>query len=169
MSLLPHVEGRPVRTQGRSHIMNDAIDRASATDLAFLVMDRGAVPQQFGAILVLDGTFDLPRARALIAQRIPAVPRLRQRLVPVPPGCGRPVWIDDPDFDIGDHVGEVRCPDPGDEGSLRDLTADLVTRRLPATRPLWSAALVTGLADGTSALVVILHHVLADASVAAPS
>jgi WS/DGAT/MGAT family acyltransferase len=142
--------------------MSEAIDRASATDVAFLAMDRGAVPQQFGAILVLEGAPDLPGVQALIAGRISAVPRLRQRLVRVPPGCGRPIWIDDRGFDIGHHVREVRCPYPGDEQALLDLTAEIVTRRLPASRPLWSAILITGLADGTAALVVILHHVLAD-------
>jgi len=142
--------------------MSETIDRASATDLAFLAMDRGAVPEQFAAILILANAPDLPRARALIAERIPAVPRLRQRLVRVPPGCGRPTWIDDSTFDIGNHVSEVRCPYPGDERALLDLTAEIVTRRLPPSRPLWTAVLVTGLADSTAALIVTLHHVLAD-------
>src|SRR6266536_2074335 len=77
-------------------------DRASATDLAFLSMDTGSVPEQFAAVLVLapDGPFDLLRVQGLIAERVPAIPRLRQRLVRVPPGCGRPIWIDDREFDI---------------------------------------------------------------------
>ena len=42
------------------------------------------------------------------------------------------------------------------------VAATTVTRRLPANRPLWSATLVTSLADGGAALIVTLHHVLAD-------
>jgi diacylglycerol O-acyltransferase len=142
--------------------MTAPIDRASATDLAFLSMDRGPVPQQFAAILLLGAAVELTAVRALVGERIRAVPRLRQRLVRVPPGGGRPVWIDDSGFDIGRHVRELRCPHPGDERALLDLAADVVTHRLPRSRPLWSAVLVTGLADGTAALIVTLHHVLAD-------
>ena len=53
-------------------------------------------------------------------------------------------------------------PGPGDETALLGVVADTVTRRLPANRPLWSATLVTSLADGRAALIVMLHHVLAD-------
>jgi diacylglycerol O-acyltransferase / wax synthase len=59
------------------------IERASPTDRAFLAMEaRGRIPEQFGVILLLDqaGGLDLARTRELIAERIPAVPRLRQRL-----------------------------------------------------------------------------------------
>jgi diacylglycerol O-acyltransferase len=139
-----------------------AVDRVSPTDLTFLVMDRGAVPQQIGAVLILGPGLDLPGASRLIAGRIAAIPRLRQRLRRVPPGCGRPIWIDDPAFDIGRHVGEVACPAPGDERALLDTAAGLVTDRLPRDRPLWRAVFVTGLAGGCVALVVVLHHVLAD-------
>lgn len=78
------------------------IERASPTDHAFLAMDAGGVPEQFGVILVLDKTagFDLSRARRLIAERIPAVPRQRQGLIRAPFDCGGPVWVDDPQFDI---------------------------------------------------------------------
>jgi diacylglycerol O-acyltransferase len=140
------------------------IDRASATDLAFLAMDRGRVPEQIAAILVLapGASFDLTGAQRLLAERIAAVPRLRQRLVHLPPGCGRPVWVDDAGFDIRRHVRCVPCRYPGDEQALLDTAAAMVTQRLPRSRPLWSAVFVTGLAGGAVALLVVLHHVLAD-------
>jgi diacylglycerol O-acyltransferase / wax synthase len=141
------------------------IERASAADRAFLAMDAsGAVPEQFGVILVLDRAagFDLATARRLIAERIAAVPRLRQRLVRVPFGCGGPIWVDDLHFDIRDHVHAVCCPQPGDQQSLLDTAVTVIRARLPLAAPLWSAVLVTGLADGTAALVVVLHHALAD-------
>ena len=69
------------------------IERASPSDRAFLAMDSGEVPEQFGVILMFeDGGLDLARARRLIAERVTAVPRLRQRLVKVPLGCGGPIW-----------------------------------------------------------------------------
>jgi WS/DGAT/MGAT family acyltransferase len=38
----------------------------------------------------------------------------------------------------------------------------VVTRRLPAGRPLWSATLINGLIGAESALVLVFHHALAD-------
>lgn len=140
------------------------IERASAGDRAFLAMDRGEVPEQFGVILLLDEAegLDLPDVRQLVAGRIAAVRRLRQRLVHVPLGRGGPIWVDDPAFDIRHHVRAVSCPSPGDEESLWGTALSLVTTRLPAGAPLWRVVLIRGLAGHRAALVVVLHHVLAD-------
>jgi len=54
------------------------------------------------------------------------------------------------------------CPPPGDRRELLAVVADLVSRRVPPERRLWSATLVTGLDDDAVALVLIFHHVLAD-------
>jgi diacylglycerol O-acyltransferase len=141
-----------------------AIERASPSDRAFLAMDAGEVPEHFGVILMLAGSggFELARVRRLIAERVPAVPRLRQRLVRVPFGCGGPVWVDDPGFDISRHVRAVTCPEPADERALLDTALSVIMSPLPRAAPLWSAVLVTGLADDTAALVLVLHHTLAD-------
>jgi len=64
-------------------------DPASCTDLAFLSMDSGPVPEQFAAVLMLtDPALDVPPAHPVLAERIAAIPRLRQRLVRAPVGCG---------------------------------------------------------------------------------
>ncbi len=146
------------------------ISRASASDVMTLTSDVGPAPMQVGACLVLDAGpgFDVAAAQECIGERIRAVPRLRQRLVAAPPGCGRPIWIDDAGFEIGQHVRSVRCPAPGDERALLDLASDVVTDPLPRSRPLWSAVFVTGLIGATGTpggrvgLVVTFHHVLAD-------
>ncbi|WP_367325278.1 wax ester/triacylglycerol synthase domain-containing protein [Streptomyces sp. HUAS ZL42] len=140
------------------------IERASPSDRAFLAMDTGEVPEQFGVVLRLgaaDG-IEVESVRRMIAARVPAVPRLRRRLVRVPFGCGGPVWADDPRFDVRNHVRAVRCSEPGDERALLDTALSLITNPLPRSAPLWSATVVTGLADGTGALVLVLHYVLAD-------
>lgn len=140
------------------------IERASATDRAFVAMDAGQVPEQLGVILLLgQGSGPgLARARQLIAERLPAVPRLRQRLVRVPFGCGGPIWVDDPDFDIRRHVRAAPCRWPGDEQALLDTALPLIAGRLPRTAPLWAATLLTAPAGGSAALVIVLHHALAD-------
>lgn len=140
------------------------IERATATDLMQLASDFPDAPMGAAAVLVLcpGPSVDLAAARAAIGDRIRAVPRLRQRLVRTPLGCGRPVWVDDPGFDVRHHVLAAGCPPPGDEPALLRMVADIVTRPLPSHSPLWSATLVTGMADGGAALVVAFHHVLAD-------
>ena len=129
-----------------------------------LACDITGASMQVAAVLVLDKSIslDIAAVREAMNTRITAIPRLRQRLVDVPFGCGRPVWVDDVSFDISHHVGSVRCASPGDEQALMNVVAETVTRPLRPGRPLWSATLVTGLAGGGSALVVVFHHVLAD-------
>ncbi len=140
------------------------IERASPDDLMMLACDVGPVPLQVGGVLVMDAGpgFDAAAARAAIAARIAAIPRLRQRLCRVPFGCGRPVWVDDPAFDLSAHVRSATCPPPGDETALLEVAARILTEPLPRSRPLWSATVVTGLAGGRAALVLVFHHVLAD-------
>ena len=140
------------------------VERASPADLMQLAADIGPAPMHVGAVMVL-GTgpgFGVEHARQLLGERICAVPRLRQRLYPAPPGCGRPFWADDPGFDLHRHVTQVPCPAPGDRRALLDMAAVVLGEPLPRSRPLWSATFVTGLADGGTGLVIVMHHVLAD-------
>jgi len=140
------------------------IVRASSTDLMELASETAGFPMQVAAVLVLDteAPLDLAEVRRTLAERIPAAPRLRQRLVGAPYGGGRPLWVDDPRFHIDHHVHAVRCPEPGDEAALLGVAGRAATDRLPFDRPLWAATLVTGLAGGRSAVVIALHHVLSD-------
>lgn len=138
------------------------IERASATDRAFLAMEVGDVPEQFGVVLELDGHLSLSRVRELVGDRVGAVPRLRQRLVRTPFGCGGPVWVDDAGFDLRWHVRELMCRSPGGERELMDTALTTVLSPLSRERPMWSVVLLTGLQDDRSALVVVLHHALAD-------
>ena len=114
------------------------IERASTADLALLAMESGsAVPEHLGALIVLDTgpTFDVESAQRVLAERIRAVPRLRQRLVRLPYGCGRPVWVDDPGFNATRHVRLRRCPPPGDEQTLLDVAADDHQRAVAVVPP----------------------------------
>jgi hypothetical protein len=96
---------------------SDLVERASGIDMMELASDVGPVPLQVGAVLVFESGTDLAASgvRDALAERVCGIPRLRQQLVSTPPGCGRPVWVDDPEFDITRHVHDVRCPPAGDE------------------------------------------------------
>jgi diacylglycerol O-acyltransferase / wax synthase len=140
------------------------VERASANDLVQFSLGSDPASTQVGALMILEAgrPLELAAVRAALEERVAAAPRLRQRLRKVPLGCGRPVWVDDPSFGIARHVSEVVCPEPGGERQLLDLVATVVTTSLPADRPLWSATLVQGLADGRAGLILAFHHVLVD-------
>ena len=139
------------------------VDRVSAEDMMSLDADIGSAPMQVGAILMLntapgDDQISLLEALAL---RLGAVHRLRQRLVSVPFGCGRPMWADDSGFDPAYHLDVTACPAGGEEAVL-DIAAEMLVTPLPHDRPLWSAKLITGVSPDRTALVFIFHHVLTD-------
>nr|WP_281362267.1 wax ester/triacylglycerol synthase domain-containing protein [Cellulomonas humilata] len=129
-----------------------------------MATDVGPVPMNVGAVLVLAGATGTgpEHVEAALAERIGAIPRLGQRLVTPPWGLGRPYWVDDPAFELAAHVSRVRCPGAGDDAAMLQVAVGAVTRPLPRSRPLWRAVVVSGLSDGRVALVVVLHHVLAD-------
>jgi diacylglycerol O-acyltransferase len=141
-----------------------ATQRVGADDLMSLASERGSTPMQVGAVLMLDAGASLEPRLALetIASRVSAVPRLRQRLVTVPWGCGRPVWVDDADFAVTRHFSVVRCPEPGGESGILRVATEMLLHRMPRDRPLWVAKLVTDTGGGGAALIVVFHHVLSD-------
>lgn len=140
------------------------IDRAGPADLTVLAADRpGGAPEQIGVVLVLDaGPPDAEHVHRVLVERIASVPRLRQRLRRLPPGLGRAMWVDDAGFDPARHLHRVRLPGPLDDDALLEIAAGAAGRRLPRSAPLWAATLVTGSTTDRIALVLVLHHAIAD-------
>jgi diacylglycerol O-acyltransferase len=60
------------------------------------------------------------------------------------------------------HVRAVCCRGPGDESALYDTALSVIMDRLPRDAPLWLIVLMTDIANGAAAVMVLLHHVLAD-------
>ncbi|MCW5951665.1 MAG: DUF1298 domain-containing protein [Propionibacteriaceae bacterium] len=137
------------------------IERLSGDDLVALASD-GTVRMQVGAVLFLrtPAGWSPESLMTVIAARVLAVPRLRQRLAHLPLGLGRPIWQDVPGFRPEEHLAMEVCE--GGHQAVLDLAADLLVAPLPSSRPLWTARLVTGFATDEAALVIVLHHVLAD-------
>jgi len=94
--------------------------------------------------------------------RLHLVPRFRQKLVTPPFETGRPLWADDPDFNLEYHVRHTALPAPGSEEQLLLLTARIASQQLDRSKPLWENWLVEGLADGRFAVISKTHHALVD-------
>ena len=144
------------------------IERVTTDDLMSLVEGGTSRALQAGTVLFLSAGDDFDFARALesFAARVHAVPRLRQRLVDVPFGCGRPIWVEDSGSVLANQLSTIACPFPANDEAVLAIAARQVNTPLPRSRPLWSATLVTGVTLGTVgrplALVLVFHHVMAD-------
>jgi WS/DGAT/MGAT family acyltransferase len=99
---------------------------------------------------------------AHLTGRLPLVPRYRHKLRTVPFRLGRPVWVDDPDFDLGYHVRRTALPAPGGDQQLAELMARVMSQRLDRDRPLWEYWIVEGLAEGRWAFISKVHHCMVD-------
>jgi diacylglycerol O-acyltransferase len=139
--------------------------RLSALDASFLFLEDASTPMHAGGVAVFtpppDG-FDHERLVRLIRQRLPYVPRYRQRVRDVPFGVARPVWVDDEGFDVTYHVRRSALPKPGTRAQLEELVARLMSRPLDRRRPLWEMYLIEGLDDGCFAIVSKSHQALVD-------
>src|SRR3954466_5720209 len=138
-------------------------DRLSAIDASFLAQERGHSHMHVGAVLVFEGP--APAYEDFLMQirsRLHLVPRYRHKLAFPPVETGRPVWIDDPSFNLEYHVRHTALPQPGSEEQLRALAARIHSQRLDRAKPLWETWLVQGLENGRFALISKSHHALVD-------
>ncbi len=134
-----------------------------AEDALFLYAETPAVPQQVGAVVLVEGgQVELGALRAAIAERVDAIPELRRRVLPARSRWSRPRWVVDPFIDVGNRIHEVPLSAPG-EGPLDELVARFFAEPLdPACSP-WEMLLVPGSpATGLHTVVVKVHHALGD-------
>jgi WS/DGAT/MGAT family acyltransferase len=138
-------------------------DRLTGLDSSFLHLERGGAHMHVAGCAIFEGTPPThDELLAMIDSRLHLVPRYRQRLAFVPLGQGRPVWVDDPHFNLGYHVRHTALPSPGGELQLRRLTGRVFSQALDRSKPLWELWLVEGLSDDRFALLSKTHHALVD-------
>ena len=84
-------------------------------------------------------------------------------VVEPPLGAGRPIWVDDPAFDVARHVRLTALPGPGTRRQLVALAERLLAAVLDRGHPLWEMWFVEGLDGGKHVgLVHRSHHALTD-------
>jgi WS/DGAT/MGAT family acyltransferase len=97
-----------------------------------------------------------------IRRRLHLVPRYRHKLAFTPLEAGRPVWIDDPNFNLEFHIRHTALPSPGGWEQLCGLTARIFSQALDRSKPLWEMWLIEGLKENRFALISKNHHALID-------
>jgi diacylglycerol O-acyltransferase len=116
----------------------------------------------FANLSILDRTPDMDRLRRRFDRTTRAVPRLRQRVQPMPANLSAPIWVDDANFDLGYHLRHIALPKPGTMRQLLDLTTLIAADQFDRTRPLWQFYVIDGLRGGKAALLAKLHHTIVD-------
>jgi len=139
------------------------LDRLTSIDASFLHQESPASHMHIGAVLLFEGP---PPAFAdyleYVRGRLHLVPRYRQKLATPPLETGRPLWVDDPNFNLDYHVRHTALPSPGTEEQLFLLASRIDSQPLDRSKPLWESWLVEGLEDGRFALIFKNHHALVD-------
>ena len=101
------------------------MDRLSPLDAEFLHLEDGIAHMHIAGVSVFEGpapsTEDLEE---LVRAKLHLIPRYRQRVRSVPLELGRPVWGDDPDFELSNHLRRVALRAPGDDAALSRLMAE---------------------------------------------
>jgi diacylglycerol O-acyltransferase / wax synthase len=141
------------------------VHKLGITDASFLYFESPSTPMNIGSVQLLDVP---PRAdffnelKAYLAQRIHSVPFMHKRLKATPLTLDQPVWVDDPAFDIDNHVVRVMLPAPGRWAQLEAMVARLHEAPLPRNRPLWAFYYIDGLESGQVAWFCKYHHACID-------
>lgn len=155
------------RVEREQEFHEAATRRLSGQDAMFVYAETSTMPMHTMGTIILDGSdmpgdFGFEEIMRTIASRIHLMPPFRQRLLEVPFGLGHPILVDDPEFDLANHLHRLAVPSPWTLRELAILVADLAAAPLDRDRPLWEMWAIEGLAGGRIALVAKMHHCMID-------
>jgi diacylglycerol O-acyltransferase / wax synthase len=139
------------------------VQRMSRLDASFLLFEDASTLLHMGSVDIFEGPApNHGEFHQLVRGVLPLSRRLRQKVRSVPLDLARPVWVDDPHFNLDYHLRWTALPAPGDDDQLRLLVGRIMSQQLDRAQPLWELWVVEGLAEGTWALVNKLHHCMVD-------
>jgi diacylglycerol O-acyltransferase / wax synthase len=139
------------------------MQRLSPQDASFLHLEDSVSHMHIGAVAILEGPSPGYEALSrMVWAHLPSVPRYRQKVHFVPVALGRPVWVDDPHFNLSYHLRRTALPAPGGEEELRGLVGRVMSQQLDRHKPLWEMWIVEGLDAGRWGLIAKMHHCMVD-------
>ena len=139
------------------------MQRLSPQDASFLHLEDAVSHMHIGSVAILEGpppTYDA--VARMVRAHLPSVPRYRQRVHFLPLALGRPVWVDDPHFNLGYHLRRTGLPEPGGDEELRNLVGRVMSQQLDRSKPLWEIWMIEHLSSGRWALLTKVHHCMVD-------
>lgn len=138
--------------------------RLTALDMGFIHLERRNQPLHVAYLTLLRPPADAPPdfAQTLVA-------RLRSYASPLPPfnqrlesGLGKAFWVEDPEFDIEQHVIHLALPRPGTLQQLLAMVSRMHASHLDRAYPLWRTYIIEGIEGGQIAIYSKVHHAVAD-------
>jgi diacylglycerol O-acyltransferase / wax synthase len=99
------------------------------------------------------------RMRSTVERMVNQLPRLRQQVIDDRP---RPRWVAADGFDVDQHYRYDDLGGSAERGDVLARAQHWVREPFDRSRPLWQLGIFSGLADGRGALVLKLHHAIAD-------
>jgi len=139
------------------------MDRMSPMDASFLHIENDVNHMHIASIAIFEGPPPpYEDVVEMIASKLHKVPRYRQRVHFVPLTAGRPMWVDDPHFNIQYHIRHTALPSPGGDQELRNLVGRVMAQQLDRHKPLWEVWVAEGLEGGGWAMLSKTHHCMVD-------
>jgi diacylglycerol O-acyltransferase / wax synthase len=139
------------------------LDRLTPVDASFLHQEGTHSHMHIGGLTIVEGPApSMDEFLEQIRRRLHLVPRYRHKLAFTALDSGRPVWVDDPSFNLEYHIRHTALPTPGRWEQLCSLTARIFSQQLDRSKPLWEMWLIEGLEDDRFALITKTHHALVD-------
>ena len=118
---------QPAAMTGHS-LLQKVVQRLSPQDASFLHLEDAVSHMHIGAVAILEGPSPGYEALSrMVWAHLPSVPRYRQKVHFVPVALGRPVWVDDPHFNLGHHLRRTALPPPGGDEELRGLVGRVMS------------------------------------------
>jgi diacylglycerol O-acyltransferase len=139
--------------------------RLSETDASFLYTETASGAMHGIAIFTLEGNATYTEIYNYYAARIHLIPKFRHKLAFVPFNFAHPKWIDDPYFDLTNHLKPHPVPPGTTMEDAINIGLDLGEPLLDRSRPLWLTYVIEGIEDKTL-VVQMTHHAFVDGATA---
>jgi WS/DGAT/MGAT family acyltransferase len=133
----------------------------SNIDTALLRLEDPTNPMMITGAMVFKERLDYERLKTTIGCRMLGIKRFQQKVAWPRSIAGNPYWVDDPTFNIDDHVQRAILPQPGDQAVLQEVVSLLASMPLDLNKPPWQFHLVEEYGEG-SALIGRIHHSIGD-------
>ena len=141
-------------------------ERLTSLDASFLYLETPAMHMHVAGVSVFgpreDGPLTYEDVHRVAEARLHLAPRLRQRVLEVPGNLAHPLWADDDRFDLDFHLRRSAIPSPGGRLQLERAVGRVLSRPLDRSKPLWELYVFEGLTEDRTAVLLKMHHALAD-------
>ncbi len=143
---------QPLTGQDAFFIYGESPEQHQHT-LGFMLLDPSTAPP---------GRFSVEALIEKMRVDIRVVPEYRMKLADVPLTISPPALVDDPKFNIDNHIKHVAVPPPGNMKQVCELLNEMSSRQLRRDRPLWETWYISGIEGGLIGIAAKTHHCMTD-------